>query len=453
MSKLKYAAWILLLLSISFESNAGMIVKGVWERKHAGKISLYRVDHGRLTEIAASIPDKDNRFGFYFEPKEEGFYVLGIDPAGSYMSKYMIYAKANDQLDITVNDSTYVLNGKPGKENKEMARWHDFMQPLEQKAVYLGSRSTYADFFPEIEEKAVAARNYRASKTGNKKFDTAFEHYRKYNFHQIALAHLRMPRTKHPATSDFTAFYRNLKLNDWGNDASILRYPQSVDMISGIRRLEARFQGNERAELETMIPLLANDTLKGEIALEVESMIRTYIGQQEFEKKYGQYIITDYQKSRHSAIIEKLAKAAAKAGAPAINFTYPDVNGKMTSLSDFKGKVVLVDVWATWCGPCKVEIPSLKKLEEELRGNDIVFMSVSVDVEKDKQKWLDFVKSENLPGVQLFAAGWTDIAKFYEIKGIPRFMVFDKKGNIVSTDSPRPSSPELKLLLQSEMKK
>ncbi|MGN6510817.1 MAG: TlpA family protein disulfide reductase, partial [Chitinophaga sp.] len=140
-------------------------------------------------------------------------------------------------------------------------------------------------------------------------------------------------------------------------------------------------------------------------------------------------------------------------GGPAVDFTYPDLKGKQTSLSDFKGKVVLVDVWATWCGPCKGEIPHLKKLEKEMHGTDVVFMSVSVDVEKDHQKWKDFVASEELGGVQLFASGWSDIAKFYNIKGIPRFMVFDKKGNIVSTDAPRPSSKELKLLLESEAKK
>ena len=125
----------------------------------------------------------------------------------------------------------------------------------------------------------------------------------------------------------------------------------------------------------------------------------------------------------------------------------------MTSLTDFKGKVVLVDVWATWCGPCKAEIPHLKKMEEDMRNQDVVFMSVSVDEQKDFQKWKDFVAKEELKGVQMFAAGWSDIAKNYNIKGIPRFMVFDKKGNIVTIDSPRPSSKELKLLLENELKK
>ena len=69
------------------------------------------------------------------------------------------------------------------------------------------------------------------------------------------------------------------------------------------------------------------------------------------------------------------------------------------------------------------------------------------------EKWLDFIKTEGLKGVQLLAGGWSKITKDYKITGIPRFMVFDKKGNIVSVDVPRPSSPELKKMLENELKK
>ncbi len=115
------------------------------------------------------------------------------------------------------------------------------------------------------------------------------------------------------------------------------------------------------------------------------------------------------------------------------------------SLTDFKGKVVLVDVWATWCGPCKAQIPHLEKLEKEYHGKDIVFISVSVDEKKDK--WLNMIKKDNLGGVQLWANGFSKICKDYSIKGIPRFMLFDKEGNIISVDAPRPSEPKLKELI------
>ena len=76
-------------------------------------------------------------------------------------------------------------------------------------------------------------------------------------------------------------------------------------------------------------------------------------------------------------------------------------------------KPVLVDFFATWCGPCRQQIPYLKKLEEEMHGTDVVFGGVSVDESKDKQKWLDFIKTEGLKGVQLLAGGWSKICLLY----------------------------------------
>jgi thiol-disulfide isomerase/thioredoxin len=120
-------------------------------------------------------------------------------------------------------------------------------------------------------------------------------------------------------------------------------------------------------------------------------------------------------------------------------------------MNDLKGKVVLIDVWATWCAPCKVEIPHLKKMEEEFKGKDVAFVSISVDVEKDKEKWRMMVEKDQLGGTQLYAKGWSEITKYYDITGIPRFMVFDKEGKIVSPDSPRPSQPELKVMLEETL--
>jgi thiol-disulfide isomerase/thioredoxin len=131
------------------------------------------------------------------------------------------------------------------------------------------------------------------------------------------------------------------------------------------------------------------------------------------------------------------------------------VEGKKVSLTDFKGKVVLLDVWATWCGPCKKEIPSLKKLEEEFHAKDIVFISYSIDELKDLDKWKKMIVDEQLKGVQLIgSAAWkSPICSDYTITGVPRFMVFDKNGKIVTIDAPRPSNPELKALLEKELLK
>jgi thiol-disulfide isomerase/thioredoxin len=114
----------------------------------------------------------------------------------------------------------------------------------------------------------------------------------------------------------------------------------------------------------------------------------------------------------------------------------------------------LVDVWATWCSPCRAEIPALQKMEKEMEGKDIVFMSYSIDEKKDYDKWKKMIVDSTLGGLQLIGdLAWkSEMATNYKITGIPRFMLFDKEGKIVTIDSPRPSNPELKTMIEKYLK-
>ncbi len=131
---------------------------------------------------------------------------------------------------------------------------------------------------------------------------------------------------------------------------------------------------------------------------------------------------------------------------------YENNNGNTTSLSDLKGKYVYVDVWATWCGPCKREIPFLKEVEKKYHGKNIEFVSISVDAPKDHEAWKKMIVEKELGGIQLFADNsWkSDFVKNYKINGIPRFILIDPNGNIVSADAPRPSSEDLIKMFDEE---
>ena len=130
---------------------------------------------------------------------------------------------------------------------------------------------------------------------------------------------------------------------------------------------------------------------------------------------------------------------------------YENFNGGKTSLDDLKGKYVYIDVWATWCGPCKAEIPFLKEVEKAYHGKNIEFVSISVDEAKNHEAWKKMVSDMQLGGVQLFADNdWrSDFIQAYKITGIPRFILIDPQGKIVAPDAPRPSSNELKTLFDS----
>ena len=132
-------------------------------------------------------------------------------------------------------------------------------------------------------------------------------------------------------------------------------------------------------------------------------------------------------------------------GAMSPSFNYDNYKGGKTKLEDFRGKYVYIDVWATWCAPCRAEIPFLKKLEEKYHQKDIVFLSLSIDQLKDVEKWRKLIKDKELGGVQVFADNdWnSQFIKDYNITGIPRFILIDPNGKIVKADAPRPSSPTI----------
>lgn len=136
------------------------------------------------------------------------------------------------------------------------------------------------------------------------------------------------------------------------------------------------------------------------------------------------------------------------------SFDYENHKGGKTKLEDLKGKLVYVDVWATWCGPCRAEIPHLKKLEADYHGKDIAFVSISVDALKDHDKWQKFVTDKELGGIQLFADNsWqSEFVTGYQITGIPRFILIGKQGEIINADAPRPSSADIHSLLDKHLK-
>ncbi|GAA3604390.1 TlpA disulfide reductase family protein [Flavivirga amylovorans] len=127
---------------------------------------------------------------------------------------------------------------------------------------------------------------------------------------------------------------------------------------------------------------------------------------------------------------------------------YENYAGGTTSLNDLKGKYVYIDMWATWCGPCKAEIPFLKEVEKAYHDKNIAFVSISIDKKKAYNTWRNMVKDKALSGIQLWAKEDKTFVDEYKVSGIPRFILIDPNGNVVNADAPRPSSDKLKVLFK-----
>lgn len=122
-------------------------------------------------------------------------------------------------------------------------------------------------------------------------------------------------------------------------------------------------------------------------------------------------------------------------------------------LSNFQGKVTYIDFWATWCGPCCAEIPFVEKLVEKYKDNPkIEFLSISLDkdvkkwhekLDRDKPSWRQYVIPENFK---------SDFAVEYNITAIPRFMMFDGEGRIITINAERPSAPNIEDVINGCLK-
>lgn len=117
-----------------------------------------------------------------------------------------------------------------------------------------------------------------------------------------------------------------------------------------------------------------------------------------------------------------------------LDFTLNDINGKSVSILDYRNKFVLIDFWASWCGPCRAENPNLLKVYEKYKSKGFEIIGISLDTDKDN--WLKAIEKDNLSWVNLSDfKGWdNELVQHYKIRGIPRNMLIDKMGKIIDVD-------------------
>ena len=348
---------------------------------------------------------KDGNFTFSFTADSSLYLSLSH---GEYTS---MYVKPGDNIELSLNTDEFdeSVNYKGSEASNFLARKYLIQEKFNfySKDFYLGSTEDYN----------LALEAYKSSiiESGHSISDTAFINQQSTELdNNIAYWISRKEKFMTSSEADVREFLfeKNL-VNEKYNWYAII----DTMNIEGFNEIIAEYENNIKLLIEKLVK---SDESISKKLVELEDDIKS-------------------KRERKLSIINQ-----PQNGESYIDFTYENTAGEVVSLSSFKGSLVYVDVWATWCGPCKAEIPYLKTLEQDYHEQNIVFLSVSVDTNKDQ--WLEMVEQEALGGVQLWADGWSQITKDYAIFGIPRFMLFSEDGKVISNDAPRPSNEETREL-------
>ncbi len=148
---------------------------------------------------------------------------------------------------------------------------------------------------------------------------------------------------------------------------------------------------------------------------------------------FSKYESGKNQSSKNNNI--KQAKPLSEEIAPqdgfmAPDFSFPDMNGKSVSLSQFRGKIVFLNIWATWCGPCRIEMPDMEKLYRKFKKEDLVILAVSID-RQGEPVVKPFIKELGLTFPILLSSDGS-IQRIYMVNALPSSFIIDKSGRIVT---------------------
>jgi len=450
---------VLILLngcSVELEQNRVMIVKGNVQNSPYSKISL------RLPEkLVFSKIDSLGNFFFAIDSHSPLFMRLQLAERGlpiysepgnidsiscveefrnnlqfsgdnSIVNRYLLKKILNYESELRMLPQYYLLDAL-----SFCFRMDSLQSIFDSDFKKIKSESTLTQKFADLETAQIMYKfaNLKLTFSNGHKFFTKNENTelpREY-FTFLEKLDLNNPNLLNsPEFLDFARRYIKLKMNNYPMDSMPEQKRELILLQEKMKLIPALFSDT------SIIEKLLFDEMKS-VLKESQSV---YVS--ELFILYDSLSNSTHFKEEVSALYREW-KALTK-GKPAPEIICTNLKGNSISLKDFRGYIIVLDIWASWCNPCRREFPLIKEMTAKYKNKNIVFISISVD--DDREKWKKTLTNYQLEGIQLFANnGWeSSVIKEYNINTIPRFILIDQNGKIINTDAPSPTKGLSKLL-------
>lgn len=424
------------------KENESTSVSGKVINPKSEKISLRLQD----TTITASL-DSVGNFQIYVPIDKAEKVVFSHGEEISTM-----YLRQGDQLRLTIDpekfDESLQYTGEGAEINNFLASivlMEDTLAGITQLAVLPED-----SFLVEFRKNYVLKENVlKKSAINDQEFkdwylkNNEWEYY--YNIANYPAYKSRIMQEQFEPSEKFYAFQDTLNLYDSTN----LNYDYFIPFIQRqiTVKVGEKFKDEGPADVSEYVMAsveevrsIPSDPIKEQLLYEVINVHLNKLNESDRDSLILEWKALNSSKKRLKNVEDKLEiLASLAAGNPAPDFKFVNLAGDSMTMADFKGKVVYIDVWATWCGPCIAEHPYMEKLQKQYEDKNVAFLAISVD--SSPEPWKKMVDKKKLGGVHLYAEGAWDatIMKKYAISGIPRFILIDQEGNIVNANAARPS--------------
>lgn len=420
--------------------------------KNASSKQLVLTDNDNVQHAKISVGD-NGEFCLKAKLPVQDYYL--VDEKNNYT---ILYLEEGVELHVEYDESNYKESLKlTGKNIVKTKFKQDYL--LKQGGImnavgnmYELNPKAYMDFVKNFEKSMLSLVNEYENKIAGDflKYERGSVHYTCY----ALVMQYASGKKESELTDDYKKVLNDIDFNDEGLYKNSYRYRiffyNTFAIYSNLLGKQNKKRDGQ-AILEYIESTIANDYIKNIV---LQGWFEMGINNAKNKKAlYDKFMSLSNDKAVQAEVTKKYKEVSkTDKGNPSPVFKdYIKYGGGKASLSDFKGKYVYIDFWATWCGACIQEFPHLKEIEKEYHGKNIVFVGISLDKSNIKAKWEKLIEKKGLEGIQLLAdnALESKFATDYNIQTIPRFILIDPNGNIVDANAPRPSEPELKELLNS----